>query len=155
MISSIRHIGIVVRDLDESLKFYRDTLGLSIYRRHVEKPGQFIDKLVGINNVKLEWVKVIIPKGGLIELLQYHSHPDLDVPKSQTVFPANRLGCSHVSLTVDDLSQLYDKLIKNGYTCNSKPLLSPDGKAKILYCHDPDGTILELIEDLRSKEEKK
>lgn len=149
MISSIRHIGIVVRDLDESLKFYQDTLGLSVYRRHEDKADKFMDKLVGIDNVRLEWVKLAIPKGGLIELLQYHSHPDQDVFKDRTMFPANKLGCSHISLTVDDLSLLYDKLIKNGYTCNSEPLLSPDGKVKILYCHDPDGTILELIEDLK------
>ena len=148
MISSIRHVGIVVRDLDVSHKFYCDTLGLLVYRRYTEPPDKFIDKLVGIDGVKLEWVKVIIPKGGLIELLQYHSHPDSDVSKGRTMFPANKLGCSHVSLTVDDLSSLYDKLVKNGYVCNSEPLLSPDGKVKILYCHDPDGVILELIEDL-------
>lgn len=148
MISSIRHTGIVVRNLDESLRFYCGILGLSIYKQCTEKPGQFIDKLTGINNVKLEWVKVIIPKGGLIELLQYHSHPDPDVFKAPETFPSNRLGCSHISLTVDNLSQLYDELIKNGYKCNSKPLLSPDAKVKILYCHDPDGVILELIEDL-------
>jgi lactoylglutathione lyase len=149
MISSIRHIGIVVRNLDESIKFYNGILGLSIYKRHTEKSGQFIDKLVGINNVKLEWVKVIIPKGGLIELMQFHSHPYPDVLRDLEMFPSNRLGCSHISLTVDNLSQLYDELIKNGYKCNSEPLISPNGKVKILYCHDPDGTILELIEDLK------
>ncbi len=148
MISSIRHAGIVVRDLDESLKFYCGILGLSIYMRHIEPSGQFIDKLVGLNKVKLEWAKLIIPSGGLIELLQYHSHPDPDVLKCPEMFPANRLGCSHISLTVDNLSKVYDELNKNGYKSNSEPLLSPNGKVKILYCHDPDGTILELIEDL-------
>ena len=43
---------------------------------------------------------------------------------------------------------LYSKIIANGYTCKSEPLIAPGGKAKILYCHDPDGAILELIEDL-------
>jgi len=148
MISSIRHVGIVVRDLDKSLKFYCGILGLSIYRRHTEQSGQFIDKLVGLNKVKLEWIKLIIPHGGLIELLQYHSHPDPNVFKDPEMFPSNKLGSPHVSLTVDNLSALYDNLIKNGYTCKSEPLFSPNGKVKILYCHDPDGTIIELIEDL-------
>ena len=147
MISSIRHVGIVVRDLDESLKFYCGILGLSIYKHHIET-GQYIDKLIGINKVKVEWVKLIIPNGGLIELLQYHSHPDPDAFKDLGTFPSNRLGCSHIALTVDNLTYLYDELIKNGYKCNSEPLLSPEGKVKILYCHDPDGIILELIEDL-------
>ena len=148
MISSIRHVGIVVRDLDESLIFYCGMLGLAIYKRHTEELGKFIDKLVGVNDVKLEWVKLIIPNGGLIELLQYHSHPDPDAFKDLDTFPSNRLGCSHIALTVDNLTYLYGELIKNGYKCNSEPLLSPEGKVKILYCHDPDGTIIELTEDL-------
>lgn len=148
MISSIRHVGIVVRNVEASLKFYCDILGLSIYRRHTEQAGGFIDKLVGLDKVKLEWAKLIIPKGGLIELIQYHSHPDPDVFKDPEPLPSNRLGCSHISLTTGNLSELYIKLAKSGYRCNSEPLLSPDGKVKILYCHDPDGVILELIEDL-------
>jgi catechol 2,3-dioxygenase-like lactoylglutathione lyase family enzyme len=146
MISSIRHVGFVVTNLDESLKFYSEILGLKIYRRYIES-GDFIDSLTGMKNVNLEWVKLIIPSGGLIELLQYHSHPQVNKSLVQ-VFPSNRLGCSHIALTVSDLSKLYINLIDAGYTCESEPLIAPGGKAKILYCHDPDGAILELIEDL-------
>ena len=147
MISSIRHVGFVVKDLEESLKFYSGILGLEIYRRCTEE-GDFIDSLTGIKEVKLEWVKLIIPKAGLIELLQYHSHPDLDELDKIDRGASNRLGCSHVSLTVEDLSKLYTNLISNGYSCKSAPLISENGKAKILYAHDPDGAILELIEDI-------
>ena len=147
MISSTRHTAFVVRNLDNSLKYYCDILGLEVYRRHTEE-GHFIDSLTGIENVRLEWVKLIIPAGGLIELLQYHSHPDPDSLLEASPSPPNTLGCSHVALTVQDLSKLYAKMISNGYTCRSAPLLAPGGKAKILYCHDPDGAILELIEDL-------
>ena len=72
MISSIRHVGFVVKDLEESLLFYQGILGLELYKRFTEE-GEFIDSLTGIKDVKLEWAKVIIPNGGLIELLQYHS----------------------------------------------------------------------------------
>ena len=147
MITSIRHIGFVVSDIEISLKFYRDILGLDIYRRYIEE-GDFIDSLTGIKKVKLEWVKLIIPKGGLIELLQYHSHPDPDNSGSLSRTSSNRLGCSHIALTVNDLSTLHKKIISNGFLCKSEPLIAPGGKAKILYCHDPDGAILELIEDL-------
>jgi catechol 2,3-dioxygenase-like lactoylglutathione lyase family enzyme len=146
MISSIRHVGFVVSNLDVSLKFYSDILGLEIYRRFTEE-GEFIDSLTGLKNVKLEWVKLIIPGGGLIELLQYHSHSD-SANSNQHGFVSNRIGCSHAALTVKNLSVLYDKLINAGYHCKSLPLAAPGGKAKILYCHDPDGAILELIEDI-------
>ena len=143
----MRHIGIVVKDLNKSLKFYSDLLELKTYMK-VTETGTFINNLTGINNVKVEWIKLIIPKGGLIELLQYHSHPDnLTLPESKG-FPSNKYGCSHVALTVNDLSTLYNKMSLLGYTCKSEPLISENGKVKILYCHDPDGNILELIEDL-------
>lgn len=146
MISSIRHVGFVVKDLEESLLFYQGILGLELYKRFTEE-GEFIDSLTGIKNVKLEWAKLIIPNGGLIELLQYHSHPD-SFSEAFSKSPSNKVGCSHVALTIKDLSKLYSEIISKGYTCKSQPLLAPGGKAKILYCHDPDGSIIELIEDL-------
>ena len=147
MITAIRHVGIVVRDLDKSLDFYSGILGLKVYRRFVEE-GTFIDQLTGLKNVKLEWVKLVIPKGGLIELLQYHSHPDPAQYALAVPSPSNALGCSHVALTVSDLEQTYSRIRSAGYLAKSPPILTPNKAAKILYCHDPDGTILELIEDL-------
>ena len=145
-VSSIRHSAFVVSDLDRSLIFYQDILGLKLYRRYTEV-GEFIDQLTDLKFVKLEWVKLIIPKGGLIELLKYHSHPD-----ERNIFkygaPSNKLGSSHVALTVHGLDGIYDDLIEAGFTTKSKVLIAPGNKAKILYAHDPDGAIIELIEDL-------
>jgi catechol 2,3-dioxygenase-like lactoylglutathione lyase family enzyme len=146
MITAIRHVGIVVRDLEKSLDFYSKVLGLGVYRRCVEE-GAFIDELTGMRTVKLEWVKLIIPSGGLIELLQYHSPAD---PKSilpPELSPSNALGCSHVALTVENLDETYLKIKSHGYETKSPPIVTANKAAKILYCHDPDGTILELIED--------
>jgi catechol 2,3-dioxygenase-like lactoylglutathione lyase family enzyme len=144
MICNIRHTGLVVRDLEHSLKFYKDLLGFSEWKRAKEE-GSFIEQLVGIPGVSLEWAKLKLPDDSLIELLQYHSHPSQQLLENS---PSNRLGCSHVALTVDNLDQVYLKLCDNGFHCNSAPLLSPDNNAKVLYCHDPDGIILELVEEL-------
>lgn len=147
MIIAIRHVGIVVRNLEKSLDFYSNVLGLGIYRRHLEE-GSFIDELTGLTSVRLEWVKLVIPKGGLIELLQYHSHPDPETLASPRPSPSNALGCSHVALTVSNLDETYARIRANGYITKSPPIVTPNMAGKILYCHDPDGTILELIEDV-------
>ena len=136
----------MVSDLERSLEFYQGVLGLELYRRFTEE-GKFIDELTGITCVKLEWAKLIIPKGGLIELLQYHSHPD-DYNIYEEGAPSNKMGSSHVALTVHGLDEIYADIRKAGYTTKSPVLTAPSGKAKILYAHDPDGGILELIEDL-------
>jgi catechol 2,3-dioxygenase-like lactoylglutathione lyase family enzyme len=146
-ISSIRHVGIVVRDIEASLQFYEGVLGLETYRRETEE-GEFINQLTGLDSVKLEWVKLIIPNGGLIELLQYHSPPNPIAQSNPIPAPSNRLGCSHVALTVVDLQGTYRLLLERGYSTKSPPILTANRKALILYCHDPDGTILELIQDL-------
>ena len=141
---NIRHTGLVVRDLERSLKFYKDLLGLSIWKR-AREDGPFIEELVGIPGVSLEWIKLKTGDDSLVELLQYHSHPDQTPIKNSA---SNQAGCSHVALTVDNLDQVYLKLCDNGFHCNSAPLLSPDNNAKVLYCHDPDGIILELVEEI-------
>jgi catechol 2,3-dioxygenase-like lactoylglutathione lyase family enzyme len=147
MISAIRHVGIVVRDLEKSLTFYSGILGLEIYKRCIEE-GPFIEQLTGHKNVKLEWVKLIIPKGGLVELLQYHSPTDPEAASPPKPYPSNGLGCSHAALTVSNLDEICAKMEKHGYSAKSPPLTTDNKAAKVVYCHDPDGVILELIEDL-------
>ena len=95
MIKAVRHTGIVVRNLDESVKFYR-TLGFVEDNRDIEE-GVFIDTVVGLQGAKLEWVKLKAPDGYLLELLQYHSHPE---QKSIARQKSNQLGCPHLALKV-------------------------------------------------------
>lgn len=143
---SFRHVGLVVRNLEKSLSFYQNCFKLRIVSRDTET-GPFMEKLVGIPGVILEWVKLQIPGGGLLELLQYHSHPDGKTTSAPQNFPSNRLGCSHVALTVKNLDEVYRLITTCGGSCNSRPLDSPDGRVKVLYAHDPDGIILELVEE--------
>ena len=103
IVSRIRHTGLVVRDLERSIKFYCDVFGFSIYKRRIERHDGYINKLVGIEGIVLEWVKLSAPQGGLIELLQYHSHPDPDTFKKTENFTSNKLGCQHIALTVKDI----------------------------------------------------
>lgn len=151
-VKNLRHIGLVVRDIKRSLDFYQNFLGLTIARQDTET-GDFISRLVGINDVTIEWVKLDIPGGGLLELIQHHSHPDLKTACETTPCPTNRLGCSHPAFTVVNLQVLYERLINGNCQCLSEPLHSPDGKVKVLFAYDPDGILLELVEEKVQPEE--
>jgi catechol 2,3-dioxygenase-like lactoylglutathione lyase family enzyme len=143
VILGIRHTGIVVTDMEASLHFYRDLLGLEIWGEAVEQ-GSYIDSVTGLNGVRVQWVKLKAPDGGLIELLQYHSHPRVRIGKVGSA----DVGCSHVAFTIAEYDDAYEKLSGAGVTFNAAPVTSPNGKARVAYCHDPDGTIIELVEEL-------
>lgn len=146
MIINIRHTGLVVRDLNRSLRFYRDFLKLKPWKRNIEK-SDYIDKVVGIKGAVLEWVKLKAKDGSLLEILQYHS-PKIKNGKVKNAL-SNRLGCSHIAFTVKNIDDVYNKMLNKGFICKNRPQVSPDGKAKLMYCHDPDGIILELVEELK------
>lgn len=143
MILSKRHTGLVVRDLARSISFY-ETLGLKVWRRE-EETGPFIDTVVGIQGVRIEWAKMKCPDGSMVELLQYHSHPD---SQPRIIVPSNRLGCSHVAYTVDDIAQTCQEIVRLGGSVVNPPALTPDGLVKVAYCHDPNGILMEVVEEV-------
>ena len=143
MITNFRHTGIVVSDMERSLKFYRDLIGLKVVKDFSEK-GDYIDSILGLSGVHLRMVKLVTDDGSMIELLQYLSHPNQPPIKSGIC----DLGCSHVAFTVDNIDEEYRRLSEKGVKFNCAPYISPDGYAKVTFCHDPDGTSIELVEVL-------
>lgn len=139
----LRHIGIVVRDLEKSKKFYETVFKLTPVKQIVEE-GEFIERLVGIENASIHWVKLSAKDGTIIELLEYKNNPFTQIDN----YPANRLGCSHIAVSVEDIEATYQELLLFGCQTNSKPLFSPDGKVKVMYAHDLDGTIIEVVQEL-------
>ena len=101
--------------------------------------------LSAMDGVRLRMVKLVAEEGGMIELLEYASH-------SETRPPGNRLceiGPTHVAFTVADVEETYREWSAKGIPSCSRPQLSPDGKATVAFCRDPDGTFLEIVEELQ------
>ena len=55
--TKIRHVGIVVNDLEKSLHFWCEVLGFVVFKRIVEK-GSNIDLMMGLKNVEVETAKL-------------------------------------------------------------------------------------------------
>ena len=142
MIIEIRHTGIVVENLDKMLEFYQG-LGLNIISRDIEK-SNFIDRVTGYRNVKLEWVKLSPSNNSnMIELIKYHNN---ESKKDLVKQPPNQYGCSHVAFTVKDIEKAVKQVINLGGSKINDPVKSKESNAKVLYCHDPEGTLIELVE---------
>ncbi|MCB4790652.1 MAG: VOC family protein [Elusimicrobia bacterium] len=140
--NALRHVGIVVNNMDKAISFYRDILGLKIKRDMIES-GEFIDNILSLEGVKVRTVKMSIRDGGLIELLYFESHPCVSSDRE-----LYGIGYSHIALTVNNLDYEYDRLNKIGIVFSSTPKISPDGKAKVVFCQDPEGNQIELVEEL-------
>ena len=140
---AIRHTGIVVTDMDESLKFYRDLLGLKPIIDFEEK-GEFIDSVLAGSGIQVRMVKLVADDGGMVELLHYVSHP-MSRAKDNKVY---EIGPTHMTFTVESIDETYKRFSEAGVNFSSAPVVSPDGKAKLAFCQGPDGTYLELVEIL-------
>ena len=89
---------------------------------------------------------MIDPNNNILELLYFNSHPELsDTNKLRRL---TEIGCSHFALTVNDLDTLYSTLKEQGIEFNHPPQVSDDGNVKVAFCRDPDGTFIEMVEEL-------
>lgn len=138
--TGLRHAGIVVADMGAALRFYRDLLGLRVINSDSEH-GSYIDTVLGMSGVHVWTVKLVGGAGSILELLEF------DLPKSE-----NRggrlcdLGPSHVAFTVDDIEDTYARLKDEGVRFLSEPVRSPEGRVRVVFCYDPDGNPVELVE---------
>ena len=139
---AIRHMGIVVHNLEKAIHFYRDILGLKIKREMVEA-GEYINNLFALKGVRVKTVKMSTNNGNLIELLYCEPHSRSLINKGVC-----DIGYSHIAFTVENLDREYNRLKEKGVKFNCIPQVSPDGKAKVTFCHDCEGNLIELVEEL-------
>lgn len=139
-ILKLRHIGIVVKDLYDSLHFYCDILGFEKVLTRYEQ-SEYFQKVNGIKAEALT-VKVRVPDGRAIELIEYKKPKSTEkIGLAHTV-----IGKTHQCYLVDNVKQIYDKLTKLGVKFISEPLQSSDDPAVVVTCYDPDDNMIEFVE---------
>jgi len=145
-IRGVHHTGIIVKDLDRSIYFYHDLLGLEIQSE--PSPwfsGPELARGVGVPGASLRQVN-LTTGDGVVELLEYGNRPDGD----DTVPPQNRLGSSHVALRVDDIAATVADLAAKGIGFLTAPNSVDEGTLagwRWNYFLDPDGYTVELVEE--------
>jgi catechol 2,3-dioxygenase-like lactoylglutathione lyase family enzyme len=138
----IRHIGIVVSDLEKALHFYGDILGFKVKRDMIES-GEYIDNLSALKEVQVRTVKMAADDDNLIEFLYYQSNP-----RSLKEKDICDIGYSHIAFIVENLDEEYRRLKAKNIKFNSPPQISPDGKVKVAFCRDAEGNLIELVEEI-------
>ena len=142
----MNHTGFVVSDMERSLEFYENLLGLKQERNQILE-GEFISELVGYPDARLHIV--YLGTGDLrhsVELIQY-----LNPVGTPAAMPErHQVGASHLGVIVDDLDAFYADLSGRGVNFVSPPAIRPGAvypmASKGCYMQDPDGNWLELLE---------
>jgi len=145
VIRAARHIGIVVRDMERSMRFWRDVMGLRVVSE-LQEEGDYIDTLQGLTDVRLRTVKLAAPDGSAVELLKDENHPT-------DPSPSNRLcdhGIRHIAFTVSDIEAAWRRLREAGCEVLSRPVTDPRGTSRLFFARDPEGNLMELVQPLRA-----
>ncbi len=129
----IDHVAIIVRNIEQALVFYRDTLGI--------EPREI--KNVPSEQVRIAFLPMGGPEGSEIELLE-PTTPD----SSLTKFLEKRgEGMHHVCLEVDDIdATLREMQDKGASVLDKEPRIAAEGRAIFLHPKGTNGVLLELLE---------
>lgn len=139
MLGEEHHFGIAVSDLEASVAFYRDVLGMSETMRLETDPESF-GELLGVDRATAE---IAFLEGGGMRL-ELESHAEAETTVAEETTP-NDVGVPHICLAVDDIQAVYEEHAET-VDFVSPPGTATDSGAEIVYLRDPDRNLIELIE---------
>lgn len=140
-IKRIHHTAVSVADMERSLAFYVDLLGLDLVFDSDVAPNPSLDAVVGMDDAagRVCWVTA---GDTMLELWQW-DHPR-GRPLPDDYRPADR-GVTHFALLADDVRELHRRIVEHGLTANTAPT---DLRMHLTtYVRGPDGEIIEILED--------
>lgn len=147
MIQGFSHIGISVTDLTRSTHFYTDVLGFTqLYQLDFTN-----DEVAATMEQSGAFRSAMLIRGDVrVELLQW---VDVPVTGSGRRKPMTELGITHLSFRVDDLDSLTDTIVAAGGAVHqhTRTVLGEESDSaapKFIYLTDPDGTRIELMQNV-------
>lgn len=138
----------IVANLDTSLAFYRDVLGLEVTGSIPFSPDPAIRTLGGTSTGQSGVYILEVPGSELgVELIEYK-----DIERTPQHPHFVDVGAANLALRVRDVDALFAKIEKfpgvKILTAGGKPVdvVTPNGTLRALFLLDPDGFVVELIE---------
>lgn len=129
----IDHVAIIVRNIEQALTFYRDTLGL--------QPRAIQD--VPSEQVRIAFLSPDEPGGSEIELIEPTSSDS-----SLAKFLEKRgEGMHHICLEVEDIDAALQEMQEQGVpVLDREPRIAAEGRAIFIHPKGTHGVLLELLE---------
>lgn len=129
----IDHVAIIVRNIEQALVFYRDTLGI--------EPSEV--KEVPTEQVRIAFLPMGGPGGSEIELIE-PTTPDSSLSK---FLEKRGEGMHHICLEVDSIDAALQEIQEKGApVLDKQPRIAAEGRAVFLHPKGTNGVLLELLE---------
>lgn len=148
MLTGLFQVSRVVSNLERSLVFYRELLGMTIASDAMAPPGPaqanpYLDKFFNKDGVRMKYLS--LRSGALyapscLELTCWENPSSATMPK----FGPWDVGFHWLQLRVDNVEALYKKLSAAGVRFLGPPVVADRWKA--VMCFDPDGYGIELLQ---------
>jgi catechol 2,3-dioxygenase-like lactoylglutathione lyase family enzyme len=142
MINDFLHVGISVRNLDESVQFYTEVLGMEEDIRAHHK-GEKVSQVVDVADVEVDVCYVTKGKHRL-ELIEYKNKDQVKLNYSYK--SQDDPGLVHIAFIVEDVDKIYRKIKDLGFEFNSPPMVTRENGPKIAFFKGPDNVIIELYQ---------
>ncbi|HOH88892.1 MAG TPA: methylmalonyl-CoA epimerase [Bacillota bacterium] len=131
LVSKIDHIGIAVSNLDETVKLYRDVLGLELHGTEVVPEQKVRVAFLPVGDTEVELLESTSAEGPIAKFIE-----------------AKGQGIQHIAFRVDDIEAALEEMKAKGMRLiDEKPRYGAGG-AKIAFLHPKStgGVLIELCE---------
>ncbi len=132
-ILKVDHVGIAVNNLEETLKFYEDVLGLKCEGTEVVEEQKVKVAFLPVGDTELELLESTTEDGPIAKFIAKNG---------------GRGGIQHVAVRVDNIESAIEEVKAKGYKMIDETPRYGAGNARIAFCHPKgtDGVLLELSE---------
>jgi catechol 2,3-dioxygenase-like lactoylglutathione lyase family enzyme len=134
------HVGLTVRDLDASVGFYRDVVGMTVSSEFAGRNDWF-DELTSNPGAELKVTHLRLGSYEL-QLIEYVAGGDPDV----AVVAHNRIGSPHMCFLVTDVEAKFAEVVERGDVTITSDVIDIAAGARSFYVEDPDGVPVEFVQ---------
>ena len=143
--TGVSHIAICVRDMEKSLAFYRDILGMKVNMDEVQDTTQGgLPSVYKHKRNTRRTVHVTYGEGNTTPALVLTTHPG-DLTDGDPI-KLDQIGISHLSFSVKNVKDLSGELIAKGVQLAApmEAFTNPQGQVASIFVYDPDGILLQF-----------
>ena len=138
---AVNHVGLTVSDLQASIAFYRDVVGMTLWDVGTRRVGgPWFDTLTGNEGADIEVAQLELGSVCL-QLVLYHAGGG---GRSETGH--DRVGDVHLCITVDDVEARHRRIEASGRHRPTEIVDIMDTGIRSFYVEDPDGLPVELLQ---------